>query len=733
MAVVGIAVSLALFMGVLRLEQAGYEARFHELADQRISVVGINVAAALDTVSILADHFSVEPKGATSRQDFHQLVTPIIAGHPFIQALEWIPRVRDDERREYEAQARADEHPSFVFTERDSAGELRPAEERPEYYPVYYVEPVAGNEKALGYDLFSNHVRREALEASGRSGSLAATARVTLVQEQGDQYGVLVFAPVYQDSPVSVAARESALIGYVLGVFRIGDFIAKTAPLVKIETENPLVDILLYDLSAPDSEQVMYPKTGALSLSQAMSKLHQYRSFDVSGRQWLVVAVPGPAYKAAPLYSFGILAVSLVATMLFVFYLNSNMRRAEAAALFARETQRARTRLTEAQRLAKVGYMEFDEARRQWSTSEGCHVLLGLDHETAAPLIDGLLVHAEPEDMARLKAALAGQGPLDMEMRIGKRLLHVVGENADASEYRLLTVQDITQRRQAEAERADLMTRMAETNRLEALGTLAGGIAHEINTPTQYVGDNVAYLKDNIAALLDLAAAVDGHLQGRIGSDAVAAKLTALDYEFLKDDLTLAADQALDGTERIAKIVQAIKEYCYPSSKTFSPIDLNHLVEVVSVVTRNQWKYVAELEFDFDPLLPHILAVEGEINQVLVNLIVNAAQAIGGLGQEALGRIVIHTRAVEKGVELVVTDTGPGILPEVAPRIFEMFFTTKPPGQGTGQGLAITKAIVMRHGGEISLSSTPGAGASFRVFLPTTPPAVLTDEAPPPQ
>ena len=265
---------------------------------------------------------------------------------------------------------------------------------------------------------------------------------------------------------------------------------------------------------------------------------------------------------------------------------------------------------------------------------------------------------------------------------------------------------------------AERTAQLAAVNRMEALGSLAGGIAHEINTPTQYIHDNLSFLKDCGASLLDFAKTVRAAQDGQATPDQVAEKLRDLDLDYLIDEVPASADQALHGTGCIAKIVLAIKEYSYPSSKSRAPVDLNHLINLVSTVTHNQWKYVAEMVFNLDPDLPKVMAIEGEINQVLVNLVINASQAVEARKLGTPGTITITTRQSKQGIELTVTDTGIGIPAENLKFVFDMFFTTKPPGQGTGQGLAISQAIIHRHGGRIWASSDSGAGASFSVWLP---------------
>ena len=259
---------------------------------------------------------------------------------------------------------------------------------------------------------------------------------------------------------------------------------------------------------------------------------------------------------------------------------------------------------------------------------------------------------------------------------------------------------------------------LSAVNRMEALGSLAGGIAHEINTPTQYIHDNIAFMKESTADLLELAKVVRSFQSGQTTANDLADKVNNLDLDYLDTELPAAADQALHGTTCIRNIVLAIKEFAYPSSKSSAPIDLNHLIHLVATVSHNQWKNLAEIVFDLDPVLPKIIANEGEINQMLLNIIVNAAQAIEEKHVSGKGKITVTTRSIDGGVQLTVGDTGKGIPPENMKFIFDMFFTTKLPGQGTGQGLAITQSIVHRHGGRIWAMSEPDNGSEFHVWLP---------------
>ena len=264
---------------------------------------------------------------------------------------------------------------------------------------------------------------------------------------------------------------------------------------------------------------------------------------------------------------------------------------------------------------------------------------------------------------------------------------------------------DVTERRDAERARTALEAELRQSQKLDSLGTLAGGIAHEINTPTQYVGDNVRFLK---SAFSDLAAAVDSLRRGE----------TPADLEFLLSEAPLAIEQSLDGIERIRQIVAAVKEFSYPDAKEKAPADLHVAINTTLTVSRNQWKYVADVETRFAPDLPQVPCHIGEINQVVLNLVVNAAHAIEAKG-EGRGLITISTRRDGDFAELVFADTGTGVPREIADRIFDPFFTTKPPGKGTGQGLSISRTIVIKkHGGTMTLRSEPGSGAEFTIRLP---------------
>ena len=270
---------------------------------------------------------------------------------------------------------------------------------------------------------------------------------------------------------------------------------------------------------------------------------------------------------------------------------------------------------------------------------------------------------------------------------------------------------------------------LARAQKLEAIGRLAAGIAHEINTPIQYIGDNLRFLQDAAGDIDALLAAYERLLQAAkehaIADDLLAeidAKREQIELDYLREEAPKAVRQSLEGVQRVAGIVGAMKEFSHPGSRQKQAVDLNHAIESTLTVSRNEWKYVADAVVDFEAGLPPVLCLPSEINQAVLNLVVNAAHAIGQATRDGAcgkGTITLRTRRDGDWVEIRVQDTGPGIPQEIRDRVFDPFFTTKDVGQGSGQGLAIVHSIVVdRHGGTIGFHSEMGRGTTFILRLP---------------
>lgn len=286
----------------------------------------------------------------------------------------------------------------------------------------------------------------------------------------------------------------------------------------------------------------------------------------------------------------------------------------------------------------------------------------------------------------------------------------------------LLMGQDITRRRQLESQ-------LGRAQKLEAIGQLAAGIAHEINTPTQYIGDNIRFLQAAFSDLTTLLAQYEALRQGASTGqlpapllERIEAAAARVDVVYLLEEIPQAIQQTVEGVERVAKIVQAMKDFSHPGTGHKTPIDLNRAIESTITVARNEWKYIADMVLDLEPFLPPVPCFLGELNQVVLNLIVNAAHAIGDIadsGGAVHGRITVSTRQEGDWVILCIADTGPGIPEAIRDKIFDPFFTTKDVGKGTGQGLAIAyDVVVQKHGGTLTFDTVEGQGTTFIIRLP---------------
>lgn len=296
----------------------------------------------------------------------------------------------------------------------------------------------------------------------------------------------------------------------------------------------------------------------------------------------------------------------------------------------------------------------------------------------------------------------------------------------DEKKFTVWICRDISHRKEAEKEKAKLQLELSQAQKLESLGTLASGIAHEINTPVQYVSDNGHFLKDAFTDLITVLDAQKALLEAAEAGGVLAEQVGAVkkseeeaDISFLREEVPGSIEQTLDGVSRISKIVTAIKEFSHPGAAEKSLIDINKAIETTLTVARNEWKYIAEVETDFDENLPQVPCLPGEFNQVILNMVINAAHAIESVKNDDLGKITVKTHQVDGKAEIRITDTGCGISEENKKQIFDPFFTTKGVGKGTGQGLSIAYAsITQKHGGTITVESTVGTGTTFIIQIP---------------
>ncbi|MFO7608374.1 MAG: ATP-binding protein [Candidatus Krumholzibacteriia bacterium] len=338
------------------------------------------------------------------------------------------------------------------------------------------------------------------------------------------------------------------------------------------------------------------------------------------------------------------------------------------------------------------------------------------------------------------QAASAGQPG----RRLAVEIVHSAGETrtcirtvtrmpSGEGDLALVSLLDITEQKVVETELRESSARLGEANRLlkqhrdqivrseklASIGQLAAGVAHEINNPVGYVTSNLGTVRDYVRVMRDLLG-MYAELADRPGDAALVARIDALrteeDLAFILDDLEGLLAESVEGVARVADIVKNLKSFAREDSSRKVDLDLNEVVESMVRMTWNELKYRCTVERDYGEL-PPVPGHAGRLSQVVVNMLVNAAQAI----PESGGTVRVATGLTDGHAVVTIADDGCGMAAEVRDRIFDPFFTTKDVGHGTGLGLSISHSIVQEHGGRIEVASEPGRGTTFRILLPLEP------------
>ncbi|WP_176256868.1 ATP-binding protein [Derxia lacustris] len=256
---------------------------------------------------------------------------------------------------------------------------------------------------------------------------------------------------------------------------------------------------------------------------------------------------------------------------------------------------------------------------------------------------------------------------------------------------------------------------LLQSEKMASIGQLAAGVAHEINNPIGFINSNLNTLRDYVGDLLRL---IDAHERGPAEARAVAEEI---DLPYLREDLGNMIEESLDGIARVRRIVQDLKDFSHVDHGEWLWTDLHKNLDSTLNIVNNEVKYIADVKRNFLAGLPPVYCNASQINQVFMNMLVNAAHAIRARVQQGdytRGLITVTTAVEGEDVVVSIADTGCGIAPEHVARIFDPFFTTKPVGQGTGLGLSLSYSIVRKHGGCITVRSTPGQGSCFNLCLP---------------
>ncbi|MEW5875792.1 MAG: ATP-binding protein [Candidatus Zixiibacteriota bacterium] len=312
----------------------------------------------------------------------------------------------------------------------------------------------------------------------------------------------------------------------------------------------------------------------------------------------------------------------------------------------------------------------------------------------------------------------------------------LTGEDGPARQT-LIVATDITARKAAESALRNSEIQLRQTHKLEAVGRLAAGIAHEINTPVQFVSDSVNFTREAVADVFRVIGLLNdvarGAVEGRPLPDEAREALSEqerADLPYLTENIPAALSSAMEGLGRIATIVGTMKEFAHPDHRDMIPVDINRAIQSTLTIARNEYKYVADVATDFGDV-PLVTCFGGEVNQAILNIVVNAAHAIGAAvkGTDNRGMIRVRTRRDDTDAVIEIQDSGTGIPESVQSRIFDPFFTTKDVGQGTGQGLYLARSIIVdKHKGSIDFVTEEGKGTTFILRLPIEGPKPVAAE-----
>ncbi|GIF22377.1 PAS domain S-box-containing protein [Actinoplanes tereljensis] len=338
-----------------------------------------------------------------------------------------------------------------------------------------------------------------------------------------------------------------------------------------------------------------------------------------------------------------------------------------------------------------------------------------LDRSAAELLGSDMRLLLNPEDLAATLAAPTAvaqtcriRGREDRAWTETEAVVEYVTEH-DGSRSIVFNARDVSERRRLEME-------LQHSRRLQSVGRLAAGVAHEINTPIQFIGDNVRFIEEAFTGFVKVLDAYEKLCPAEAAAP-IEEVIEAADLEYLREETPIAIGQCLEGVTQVAHIVRAMKAFGHPGGEAKEPADLNEAIQNTIIVAANEINFVADVTTDLADL-PMVPCRIGDINQTMLNLIINAAHAIESANR-GRGTIHITTQVQRDHAVIEVADTGTGVSPEIADKLFDPFFTTRDVGGGTGQGLALVRTLVVdRHGGEVDFTTEPGAGTTFRVLLP---------------
>ncbi len=776
---IGIVLAVILFFTVRGREQRQIMANFEHDVEIHISSLREQINGNIHELDVLQAFY--EGSHNVERNEFRTFVKHTLSHVPSIQALEWIPRLPDSRRLEYEDKARKDGFPDFRITERDINGKLVKASRREEYFPVYFVEPYKGNESALGFDLASNALLLNALNQSRGNGKIVATNRIKLVQENGPHYGFLLFLPIFDqvESADTAGLRQKNLKGFVLGVFRI-DAIVEAA-FQYLETKG--IDVYLFNRSAPGGEQFLYHhSTGTNSRFGTLNNVNLAEirtgnfietTLNVGGKKWLMLSRITEGYSSIQdTWKHWVAAIIVLIITVLIFLMQNRHKKEreystkilEANNILKSEIEERRkieenlqnrthdlgervkelnclygiTALVEKPGISLEEILQgsVDIIPPAWQYPEitcGKITVDGQDFttehfretewkQTAEITVDGNRI-GNVEVVYLEKRPESREGPFLKEERdLVNAIAQYLGRYMERRQTEKLLLEEKRQMQETQnklegayEELVQTQSKMLHQEKMASVGQLAAGVAHEINNPIGFITSNLGTLSTHTGALAEFINELTGtidQLNGEHSSGNLKERRKQLDIDYILDDIEPLIRESLDGTERVKRIVQNLKSFSRVDESEYKFADINECIESTLNIVWNELKYKATVEKEYG-YVPPTKCYPQQLNQVFMNILVNAAQAI-----EKKGIIRIRTWNNDGFINVSISDTGHGIAEKDLSSIFDPFFTTKEVGKGTGLGLSICYEIIENHKGEITADSELGKGTSFTIKIP---------------
>jgi PAS domain S-box-containing protein len=709
---IGISLSITMLIFMRNVEYRNIQSDFNLATLNRVNSLQREIENNIEVLRSLYRLY--ESSEFVTREGFLTFCKPAILRHNDIQALEWVPRVPHSQRKDYERNAQADGYPGFRITKREEHGKMVRADENEEYFPVYYLEPHKGNEPAFGYDVSTRPVSLKALNKARDTGEMIATGRITLVQESGNQYGFLVFVPVYCNDAIidTIEKRRENLIGFTLGVFRIGDIVGQS--LAYLEAAG--IDIHLFDKSSSQEEQSLYTHLSRFrrdidqTIIQQEAKdndgMYVSHTFNVADRKWEMLCKPLPEFIEHRMTWLPLMFLygGLLITGLFSVYLWSRISKTmQVENVVAKLTVEINERKRAEESMASFAHIIeeslneiyiFDaKTLRFIQVNKGARLNLGYSLEE---LIGFTPLDIKPEFTSELFMKMIDPLRVGENKKIEFTTVH---QRKDGSLYDVevhlqlssfqsvpvfvAIILDITERKKMEGA-------LIQSEKLKSIGTITAGISHEFN---------------NILAV------ISGKTQ--------LLRMDYKDNKELTNELSVIMKAAGDGaniSNSMLKFTEAEKDIT-----GFETYDICDLIKQSIDFTMPRWKNEAQAKginykMDTDSMkrVPSILCDTTELREVFINIINNALDAM-----PEVGSLSFSTWSGDDTISVSISDTGKGMTEEVQKKIFDPFFTTRRP-EGTGLGMSTVYGIVARHGGKIEVESELGKGSMFTLQFPAT-------------